>query len=154
MNLYIEEENGAAKNHPALEENLVQVWGCVPDHWKPFVNTERPVLKLYEICDENVYGIVNDVYTDVWNVRDMTAEEKLAKQNEVKAQWQQRLNLQNFATWVFDEDLCRYVAPVPRPEGDFKWSGIKNNWVALPPYPTDGKLYTFDITTEAWIPNE
>ena len=46
------------------------------------------------------------------------------------------------------------VAPVPRPEGDFKWSGIKNNWVALPPYPTDGKLYTFDITTEAWIPNE
>jgi len=154
MNLYIEEENGVAKNHPALEENLLQVWGCIPDHWKPFTRTERPVLKLYGICDENVYGLIDGIYTDVWNIRDMTAEEKLVKQNEVKAQWQQRPNLQNFSTWVFDEALCRYVAPIERPVGDFKWSGVKNNWVEVPLYPNDGKLYTFDIITESWITNE
>lgn len=156
MALYIQIKNELPINHPVLEENLLYSFGSISSEWHLFERTEEPELQAYEVFSvPNVeYKLVNDVYTDVWNVRDMTAEEKLAKQNEVKAQWQQRPNLQNFTTWIFDEDLCRYVAPVPRPEGDFRWSGIKNNWIALPPYPTDGKLYTFDITTETWIPNE
>lgn len=154
MNLYIEEENGIAKNHPALEENLLQVWGCIPDHWKPFTRIPKPneVYKVYS--DEPRYECINGGYIDVWDDRDMTAEERIKVQNVVKEMWQKKPNRENFSTWVFDETLCRYVAPVPKPEGGFIWSGVKNNWVEVPPYPNDGKLYTFDILTESWITNE
>lgn len=154
MNLYIEEENGVAKNHPALEENLLQVWGCVPDHWKPFSRIPKPNEVYKVVSDEPSYECINGVYTDVWVLRDMTLNEIADKQQVVKDRWVLLPNRENFTTWVFDEGLCKYVPPIPRPEGDFIWSGIKNNWIALPPYPTDGKLYTFDITTETWIPNE
>ena len=30
MNLYIEIENGQAKNHPALESNLLEAFGSIP----------------------------------------------------------------------------------------------------------------------------
>ena len=61
MNLYIETDNGATKNHPALEDNLMQAFGSIPDHWEPFVRVARPTLAVYEILDppEPVYTKIN-----------------------------------------------------------------------------------------------
>jgi len=156
MNLYIETENGQPKNHPAFEDNLLQAFGAVPENWKPFERVQRPEIGVYEVLqsEQPEYQLIGDIYKDVWAVRDMTNNEIADKQQVEKNRWSSLPNRENFSAWVFDETLCRYVAPVPRPEGDFKWSGTKNNWVAVPPYPTDGKIYSFDITTEAWIPNE
>ena len=78
MNLYIETENGVTKNHPAFEENLRLAFGEIPAHWEPFTRVERPVLGVYQLMDPNeaVYTKVDGVWTDVWTVREMTAEEK------------------------------------------------------------------------------
>lgn len=86
MKLYIETENGQPKNHPAFEDNLIAAFGVVPDHWVPFERIERPVLGAYEvwISEEPTYELVDGVYKDVWHKRDMTAEEKIAKQQRTQ----------------------------------------------------------------------
>ena len=82
MNLHIKIENGATKNHPAYESNLIQAFGSVPANWEPFIRVERPVIGVYQVMesDEPVYAKINGVWTDVWSLRDMTAEEKNVKQ--------------------------------------------------------------------------
>ena len=52
MNLYIETENGATKNHPAFEENLIQAFGSIPEHWEAFIRVEKPIPSLYQFVDE------------------------------------------------------------------------------------------------------
>ena len=42
MNLYIETNNGQTINHPAFEDNLIQAFGSIPEHFEPFVRVERP----------------------------------------------------------------------------------------------------------------
>lgn len=76
MNLYIEIENGQPKNHPALEENLLQAFGSVPDNWISFIRVEQPVIGIYEIYDGVTYELIEGSYTDVHHVRQMTEEEK------------------------------------------------------------------------------
>ena len=82
MNLYIETENGAVKNHPAFEDNLIEAFGSIPEHWEPFVRVARFSLGVYKVAeaDNPTYEKVNGVWTDVWLLRDMTPEEKSAKQ--------------------------------------------------------------------------
>lgn len=109
MNLYIEIENGQPKNHPALENNLIQVFGLIPEHWHPFTRVERPGLLPYQIfnSEESTYQKVNDTWTDVWNIRDMTNEEKLAKQQRIKDSWILAPNDMH-ESWIFNEETCRY----------------------------------------------
>ena len=154
MNLYIETENGQTKNHPAFEDNLLQAFGAVPTQWEPFTRVERPVPGVYQTMDsqEPVYAKVDGVWTDVWTVRDMTAEEKTAKQQAVKDNWSALPNRDNFTAWTFDESTCRYVPPTPRPtDGNYFWQGTTNSWVILPPYPDDGKQYKLDTPTATWV---
>ena len=134
MNLYIEtDENGNTKNHPAFEDNLIQAFGKVPDHWETFVRVERPIPSVYQVLDSQdpTYEKVNGVWTDVWALRDMTAEEKAAKQQAAKDLWAQRPNLANFSAWTFNEATCQYEPPIP--------------------YPTDGKIYRWDGATNSWV---
>jgi len=157
MNLYIETENGVTKNHPAFEDNLIQAFGQVPEHWEPFVRVERPIPAIYQILDSNeaTYQKVNGVWTDVWVLRDMTAEEKSAKQQVVKDEWAARDQAENWSAWTFDEATCTFVPPIPRPapvEGKtIFWSGAENNWKEAPPYPQDGKQYRFDFLAWTWV---
>ena len=88
MNLYIETENGQVKNHPAYETNLFQAFGQIPEHWEPFVRVEEPALEPGKVFDSPsvTYEKVNGVWTDVYHVRDMTAEEKEAeRQTKIEA---------------------------------------------------------------------
>ena len=156
MNLYIEIENGVPKNHPAFEDNLIQAFGQIPEHWELFVRVERPS-GVYQIVtsEQPVYEKVDGVWTDVWSVRDMTAEEKTAKQQELITAFNSHEYASNWSTWTFDEATCTMVPPVPRPdpiEGKIiRWCGADNNWKEVPAHPVDDNQYKFDLLAWQWV---
>jgi len=155
MNLYIETENGVTKNHPAFQDNLIQAFGRIPDHWEPFIRVERPVSTVYQVLesDQPIYAKVNGVWTDVWSVRDMTAEEKSAKQQAVRDLFNSREQASNWSAWTLDEATCTMVPPIPRPvsvEGKIMfWCGADNNWKEAPARP-EGQ-YKFDFFAWDWV---
>lgn len=154
MNLYIEIENGQVKNHPAFEDNLIQAFGEVPEHWEPFARLEPPVLSIYQVFEDpqSTYEKVDGVWTDVFHFRDMTANEKAARQQEAKDTWAARDQASNWSTWVFDETTCTYQPPIPRPtDRPVFWQGTTNSWVDLPQRPDDGKIYRLDFASATWV---
>lgn len=162
MNLYIETENGVVKNHPAFEENLIQAFGLIPEHWEPFVRVDRPTLNLFEILDreEPTYEKVDGVWTDVWHKRDMTDDEKNAKRQTFKDAWARLPDRDNYSTWTFNDDTCLYVPPIPEPAVDQAkidagiftlWCGADNNWKDTPAKPFDGSQYKFDFASWQWV---
>ena len=162
MNLYIEIQNGVVKNHPAFEDNLVEAFGAIPEHWEPFTRVERPVPGMYQIVtsNESVYANVDGVWTDVWTVRNMTIEEKNAKQQAVRDAFNARDQAENWSAWVFDEDTCRMIPPIPRPERDETkieqgiytvWCGADINWKDTPVKPVNDIQYKFDFLAWQWV---
>ena len=160
MNLYIETENGVTKNHPAYENNLIKAFGAVPAHWEPFTRVERPVPGIYELLESDtpVYAKVDNVWTDIWSVREMTAEEKTAKQQAVITAFNDRSQAENWSAWTLDEATCTMQPPIPRPEPDEAklekriytfWCGADNNWKDTPVLP-EGE-YKFDFFAWQWI---
>ena len=155
MNLYIETENGATKNHPAFEDNLIQAFGYIPAHWETFIRVERPTLGIYELmtAEEPTYEQVHGVWTDVWRKRDMTAEEKTAKQQAVITAFNAREQAENWSAWTFDEASCAMKPPTPRPEPVegvlVFWCGADNNWKETPERP-EGQ-YKFDFLAWQWV---
>ena len=155
MNLYIETENGATKNHPAFEDNLIQAFGFIPSHWETFIRVERPILGVYELmtAEEPTYEQVHGVWTDVWHKRDMTAEEKTAKQQAVITAFNARDQAENWSAWTFDEASCAMKPPIPRPEPIegviVFWCGADNNWKEAPAR-SEGQ-YKFDFFAWEWV---
>ena len=154
MNLYIEIENGATKNHPAFEDNIRQAFGSIPAQWEPFTRA-LPSLGVYEkpTAEEATYEKVDGVWTDVWHKRNLTAEEKTAKQQAVITEFNDREQAENWSTWTLDEATCVMVPPIPRPaavEGVIVfWCGADNNWKEAPARP-QGE-YKFDFIAWAWV---
>jgi hypothetical protein len=154
MNLYIQTENGQPVNHPAYEDNLIQAFGEVPSHWEPFVRVERPTLGNYEKWDDPdvTYEKVDGVWTDVYQIVAMSAEEKIAKIEEHKARWATYPQFDNFSAWIFNEETLQYEPPIPRPtDREVMWSGANNGWVDRPKKPDDGKTYKLDFYTSSWV---
>ena len=155
MNLYIETENGQTKNHPAFEDNLIQAFGAVPTQWEAFIRVERPVPDVYQVLDsqEPTYQKVDGVWTDVWSLRDMTAEEKTAKQQAVITAFNTRDQASNWSAWALDEATCTMQPPIPRPdpvEGKLVfWCGADANWKEAPARPEGD--YKFDFIAWAWV---
>jgi hypothetical protein len=166
MNLYIETENGVAKNHPAFEDNLIQAFGSVPEHWMPFERVQRPVLNMYQIMESETptYAFVDGVWKDVWHIREMTAEEKEATKQatikKAKDAWSSRPQIENWSTWVFNEETFNYEPPIPHPAIDQTkidagiktvWCGAENNWKDTPAKPVDENQYKFDFIVWQWV---
>lgn len=155
MNFYIETENGQTKNHPAFEGNLLQAFGAIPEHWEPFTRVERPDAGVYQVFDseEPTYQKVDGVWTDVWAIRDMTAEEKAAKQQATITAFSAREQAENWSAWTLDEATCTMQPPIPRPEpveGKFVfWCGADNAWKEAPVKP-DG-ADKFDFIAWEWV---
>jgi len=137
MNLYIQTENEQPINHPAFEDNLIQAFGSVPSNWEAFVRVEKPIPTIYQVLDSNepTYQKIDGIWTDVWALRDMTADEKAAKQQAIKDLWAQRPNRDNFTAWTFDDATCTYLPPIPRPTDGkiYRWDGVTNSWVEFVP---------------------
>ena len=157
MNLYIETENGATKNHPAFEDNLMQAFGAIPLQWEPFTRVERPMPGIYQTMDsdEPVYAKVDGVWTDVWAVRELTAEEKAAKQQVVRDAFNARDQAENWSAWILDEATCVMVPPIPRPEPVegvlVFWCGADSGWKTAPARPVDENQYKFDFLAWQWV---
>ena len=149
MNLYIETENGVTKNHPAFEDNLIQAFGSVPAHWEPFTRVERPAIGVYEVmtADEPTYEKVDGVWTDVWHKRDMTAEEKTAKQQQVITAFNSREQAENWSAWTLDEATNTMVPPIPRPEPDEYESPVDDDF----PPPFVGGSEAEDVAYMRWF---
>lgn len=154
MKLYIKTENGVTIEHPALEENLLDAFGCIPENWEPFLRVPYPTLPLYKTLEplEPSYQKIDGVWTDVWSFRDMTPEEKLEQQAIVKNRWANRPQAENFVAWTFDETLCDFVPPIPKPTDgkNYFWQGATSSWIERPPYPEDGKNYRLNFTSGVW----
>jgi hypothetical protein len=156
MNLYIQiDSNENTINHPVFEDNLISAFGSVPSDWEPFIRVVKPIAGPYQVWegDTVTYQKVNGVWTDVWALRDMTAEEKATRQQIEKDAWSALPNRDNFTAWTFDETTCRYVPPTPKPidENKYFWQGTTNSWIILPPQPDDEKQYRLDFATATWV---
>lgn len=154
MNLYIQIKNGQPVNHPALEDNLLAAFGAVPVNWEPFIRVKFPVLGNYEKWNnpDVTYEKVDGVWTDVYHVIAMSAEEKTAKIDEHKLKWAALPQRDNFSAWTINEETLRYEPPIPRPtDREVIWSGVNNGWVDRPQKPDDGKTYKLDFYTSSWV---
>jgi hypothetical protein len=160
MELFIRIANGVTVGNPIMGDNFREALPDIdvdnlPPEFARFVRVERPVLGTYQVfVQENpAHELVGGVWTDVWHVRDMTAEEKAAKQQPIKDKWDAIPNKENYLAWTFNEDLLIYEPPVPQPiDGKrYIWQGTTNTWVEVPPKPQDGKTYKLDFASATWV---
>lgn len=159
--LFIQLRDGQPFEHPIFYENFRQAFPYIDpdnipaDRFAKFIRVKRPKLGLYEVYVGVTYQWVDGVVKDVHEVRSMTDEEKVAKQQVAKDAWAARQQAENWAAWTFDESICNYVPPIPRPdpvEGiTVFWCGADNNWKEAPPRPDDGKRYKFDFLAWQWV---
>jgi hypothetical protein len=171
MELYIRIKDGKPFEHPILGDNFRQAFPSIdtenlPPEFARFVRVAPPTVGVFEVCDECVYELVDGVWTDVHNVRPMTAEEKATKiaqaraslpanwtLNEetlqpvmpprptVKGAYPYKFNMETgewlesdvppFPSWIPSDDGLRYVAPTPRPEGQYRWDEPTLSWIKL-----------------------
>ena len=171
MELYIRIKDGKPFEHPIFGDNFRQAFPHIdtnnlPPEFARFVRVAAPTIGVFEVYVDCVYELVDGVYTDVHNVRPMTAEEKAAKIEQARAtlrpnwtlneetlqhiqparptvkgaypykfdietnQWLES-DVPPFPSWVPSEDGLRYVAPTPRPEGQYRWDEATLSWVAF-----------------------
>jgi hypothetical protein len=155
INLYIEVENGVPKNHPAFKDNLIAAFGSIPEYWESFIRVQRPNLGVYEVftAEESTYEKVNGDWTDVWHKRDMTAEEKITKQQAVITAFANHEQAENWSAWTIDESTCTMQPPIPRPEPIegvlVFWCGADNNWKEARARP-EGE-FKFDFFAWDWV---
>ena len=160
MNLYIQTQDGQPINHPAWEDNLIEAFGSIPENWEPFVRVEKPTPTMYQVleAEEPVYTKVAGVWTDVWSLRDMTAEEKAIKQENTRSSFSTREYVENWSAWTLNEATNTMVPPIPRPAPDQNkldvgirtvWCGADNNWKDTPVRPEGS--YKFDFFAWVWV---
>jgi hypothetical protein len=173
--LYIKLLNGKPVDHPVTRENIISIYpgfnfDNLPDSWAKFIRVSQPACGPYEVA-ECFYEWVGDVVKDVWYIYPMSNEEKAAKQDRVKRNY---LADGGYTNWVFDDERCVHVPPVPMPQDGkaYTWVQQASAWVEVtlhafkptvvnpglsntpplpPPYPTDGKQYRYDEGSNSWI---
>lgn len=160
MELFIRIVNGQPFEHPIMGDNFRQVFPDVdtsnlPPEFARFERVQPPDLGVYEILDpeNSTYELIDGVYKDVWHKRDMTAEEKTAKQQQAISRFNARPQAENWSAWTLSEENCAMKPPIPRPapvEGVLvMWCGAENNWKEAPAQP-EGQ-YAFDFFAWEWV---
>ena len=155
MELYIRIKDGKPFEHPILGDNFRQAFPNIdtenlPPEFARFVRVDRPKLNAFEVYVDCTYELVNGIWTDVHQIRAMTAEERtvVETRNAVLAlpampttggPWRfDRITNDwviatepPFPSWVIRADGLRYVPPIPRPEGQYRWDEATLSWVAF-----------------------
>ena len=133
MELFIQIRDGQPFQHPIFGDNFREAFPHVdpndlPPEFARFERIEPPQYGVYEVLVGPSYQWVDGVVKDVWLVRPMNAQEKQAKQEQVKADWA----LHGFASWSFDDATCTFVPPTPRPtDGPYRWDEPSLSWVLV-----------------------
>ena len=75
------------------------------------------------------YEFVGNIVKDVWYVEPMSQQEIIEKQNLIKEQWKST----GYASWIFDESLCKFNPPLPYPDdgNSYDWDESQENWIKL-----------------------
>ena len=83
----------------------------------PLFGLSVQILLVYQVLDseEPTYQKVDDVWTDVWALRDMTAEEKSAKQQTVRDAFKPYQIVIIGLHGHLDEATCANATSIPRP---------------------------------------
>ena len=127
--LFIKVNDNAIIGHPVTLDNLRMIY---PDFdvdapqygYVPFVRATVPAVLSPYIVHDPVYvmscGIVNEVY----NAREITADEK----QQLFATMEER---KPFPSWVLNQARCVWEPPIA--------------------YPTDGKKYQWGEDTQSWV---
>lgn len=131
MDLVIQIKNGEPFEHPIILENLQQVYPDItlqnlPDNFAEFNRTQVPTLGVYQVYIGCNYVWNGTYVTEQHNLRDMTQEEVLFKQNSIKQSWAEN----GYASWTFDETTCEFIAPVAYPQdgNDYLWDELSQSW--------------------------
>lgn len=114
MELFIRIKDGQPFEHPIFIDNFRQVFPDVdtnnlPAEFARFVRIAAPSIGPYEKNQTVSYQLIDGVYTDVFSVEQMTAEEIAAKQQSVKDAWA----LDGLESWIFNKLTCAFEPPPP-----------------------------------------
>lgn len=133
MELFIKIKDNRPFEHPILGDNFRQAYPYVdvnnlPEDFARFQRIDPPLVGVYEVYQGATYEWDNEqrLVKDVHHLRAMTEEERTQKQDLVKDSWSQS----GFPSWQFDEETCAFLPPIP--------------------YPTDGRIYTWDEENQSW----
>jgi hypothetical protein len=133
MELFIRIKDGQPFEHPIFGDNFIQAFPDIdidnlPSDFAKFNRIEMPTIKIYEVYEGVSYEWKNDIVEDVHHIRPMTEQEKFNKQEEVKTLWSTGLN---YASWIFNEELCQYIPPIPYPKDDksYFWDEEQVQWI-------------------------
>lgn len=136
MELFIKiDENGQAVDHPIMGDNFRQAFPDIdtnnlPSNFAKFVRVAPSLVAgVYEKIRVN-YELKDGVWTDVYSCDQMTNEEKVTLQNQVKADFATNVG---FASWVFNEITCKFDSPVPLPNDGkkYRWDEPTTNWIEI-----------------------
>ena len=133
MELYIELVDGNPINHPILKSSLKAIgidMNNIPPNYARFVR-RIPVHGVYERMKLVEYVLYDGIYTDKYEYRSLTEEEKQEKQQQVKSEWAAG----GHPSWIWDEENCKFNPPIPKPadaEGSFwSWNEESGIWEDL-----------------------
>lgn len=151
MELFIRVENGQPVDHPIADWNLkmfIEDLDCdnPPEDFIKFVRLPFPDVGPLERV-ETTYEIRDGVCYDCHNIIPLTDQEKLDKIEQYKQQ------PKPFDSWVFDETLLQWVAPLPYPtdtSNPYFWNENNLEWVNVNDYHIKGHLY--DEQRNTWYP--
>lgn len=134
MELYIQIQDNNPINHPILGDNLRQAFPNIntenlPDGFAKFERIETPTCGVYQVYEGVTYEWDNNIVKDTHHIRNLTAEEITNKQNQVKSDWAAN----GYTSWVFDDETCSFIAPIPYPNDglSYSWDEENQNWVAI-----------------------
>ena len=156
MELFIRIKDGEPFEHPIMGENFRQAFPGVeidnlPPGYMRFVSKKPPTLGPYQRNLRCRYVIAGEYCTEEFVWDELTAEERLAQQDAIKAEWASQ---QNYASWWFDEITCRFMPPTPIPDETLPYVGRESDktWVLIPPQPELSIAgWEFNVETEQWV---
>lgn len=138
MELFIRVSDGQPVDHPIMGDNFRDAFPHIdvnnlPPEFARFTRVVPPVVSVYEVYEGVTYEFDGSGFTDVHHVRPMTDDEKLVKQNAAKASWVEQ---KGFPSWVFDEAMCIFKAPVDMPKDgkQYSWDEPNVRWVEYVPH--------------------
>ena len=115
MELFIQiDENGQAKEHPIMGDNFRQAFPHIdvnnlPSNFARFERVPAPTPSPYEKNRNVSYQKRSDgVWTDVFVSEQLTQEEIVALQDQVKANFAAN---NGPASWIFNETTCMFEPP-------------------------------------------
>ena len=127
MSLYIQIENGQPINHPIMHANLTHAMPYIdtnnlPSNFAIFHRTPPPHYGKFQILLDSIYKLQDDgTVLETWEIRDMTPDEISDMHQQEKDRWVSIGRNKTWPSWKFNEELCMFTAPTPKPDEYQPW---------------------------------